>query len=454
MIDPFQTKRFPWQSFIRAMIFQAGAVLVLFCFAGIVTHIYFRDLMLQAQGGLISPARLNQAFRNFDAFLILCASGILTVFGVSSTLLARRLIFPIGRMLLRAKSILNRKIESLKTESEEQAILMSAISDAILAVDLDGAPLFYNSRLALLLGHSTSKHQQKLEEIFHDQNILKGFHEALKDGKTTHIKAIPFDLPEGRRFFSTSISPLRKENDSIYGGVGIFHDVTELKSAEQIRIDFVANVSHELRTPLTAIKGYTDTLVQDSRQGKPTEVEFLEIIHRNTNRLMNLINDLLDLSSLESTDVLHKGSVPLEDLCLRVLKQMQGTFESKQQKVSISLNATSVVADPKRLEQVLVNLLDNANKYTPCGSQIQIRWDRVEKDVLLRVVDSGPGISPEYHSRLFERFYRVDKARSREQGGTGLGLAIVKHIMQRHAGSVWVESTPGNGATFVCQFPD
>ena len=345
-------------------------------------------------------------------------------------------------------------METLTIEKEEQAILMSAISDAILAVDLEGAPLFYNTRFALLVENQELRNQKRLWELFKDQEILGAFQDALQHGKASAIKAIPFDLPSDKRFFSVAISPLRKTEDTIYGAVGIFHDVTELKRAEQMRIDFVANVSHELRTPLTAIKGYVDTLHLDAQEGKSIAPEFLEIITRNTHRLMNLINDLLDLSSLESKDTLQKTEIPLDELTHRVVKQMSQGFESKSQEVVVEINTPTLIADPTRLEQVLVNLLDNANKYTPAGGKISLEWEKSDSDqVLLRVKDSGPGIPVEHHPRLFERFYRVDKARSREQGGTGLGLAIVKHIMQRHEGSVWIESSPGKGSTFICQFP-
>lgn len=267
------------------------------------------------------------------------------------------------------------------------------------------------------------------------------------------VKATPFLRDGSKRFFSISVAPLRRKSGQIYGAVGVFHDVTELKAAEQIRIDFVANVSHELRTPLTSIKGYTDTLLDDVRAGRPLMKEFLEVIEKNVERLMSLIGDLLDLSSLESTDVMVKTENSTQEVSARVLQQIQGRFLLKGQQVLPVFTAPVVHADSKRLEQVLVNLLDNANKYTPQGGKIFLDWVIDGNDVLLKVKDDGPGIPTEHQTRLFERFYRVDKARSREQGGTGLGLAIVKHIMQRHDGAAWVESKVGHGATFVCRFP-
>lgn len=433
---------------------------------------------------------LSRIIKIFDSFFFLLIFGLVTIFLAGRTILSHKVILPLERILFKTKSILNQdshneridlesslellidairkdletKIESLTTEREEQATLMSAISDAILAVDTEGAPLFYNSRFLLLFGNQQPRIQGKIGEIFQDRQILAAFRTALQDGKPFSVNALPFDPPSGRRYFSVSVAPLRKRQgkDRVYGAVGIFHDVTDLKQAEQIRIDFVANVSHELRTPLTAIKGYTDTLMLDWEEGKPIAREFIEIIFRNANRLMNLIQDLLDLSSLESSqasadspDILQKYRLSVEEFSGRVTQQMRDVFQKKRQELWVDFLTPTVLADPRKLEQVLVNLLDNANKYTPPGGKIHVVWDKgKDGDTLLKVIDRGPGIPTEHHARLFERFYRVDKARSREQGGTGLGLAIVKHIMQRHDGSVWVESCPGNGATFVCRFPD
>jgi two-component system phosphate regulon sensor histidine kinase PhoR len=220
-----------------------------------------------------------------------------------------------------------------------------------------------------------------------------------------------------------------------------------------MRIDFVANVSHELRTPLTSIKGYAETIQSDLVSNRKIEKEFLEIILRNSNRLMNLMEDLLDLSSIESSHQIQKELISTEDLTTKIVSNLQKKIEEKKHKVVCVYNAKSVYADIQRTEQVLVNLLDNAIKYSLEKGTIEIIWDEEENFTVLKVKDSGSGIAFEHQTRLFERFYRVDKARSREQGGTGLGLAIVKHIMLRHNGSVSVESIPNQGATFICRFP-
>jgi two-component system phosphate regulon sensor histidine kinase PhoR len=491
------TFRFPWKIYSGVIVLQAITVLLSFLVAGLTARHFFTSHFLNhfEYCGPRCVSEFHVLLRKFDTALIISLITLSVILSLFGWFFAKKLILPIGRLLTKAKSVLNpqtllspesdrlqleaidqepdpawsdleisieeirrdleKKIESLRNEREEQATLMGAISDAILAVDLDGAPLFYNSRTELLFGDKALSGQLRLWEIVRNPEILGAFRATLKQSKSMEIKAIPFDLPTGKRFFSAAVAPLRDAREKIYGAVGIFHDVTDLKLAEQIRIDFVANVSHELRTPLTAIKGYADTLKLDIQAGKPASLDFIEVINRNADRLMNLIQDLLDLSSIESTDSLIKSEIPIRDLSDRVIKQMAGAFERKNQTVEIHPLATTVYADSRRVEQILVNLLDNANKYSPAGGKIILTWEtQIHGEVLLKVKDTGPGIAIEHHSRLFERFYRVDKARSREQGGTGLGLAIVKHIMQGHKGSAWVESTPGNGTTFICRFPD
>jgi two-component system, OmpR family, phosphate regulon sensor histidine kinase PhoR len=415
------------------------------------------------------------------AFLLMAMAALLF-----SVYMARRLVFPLGRLLVKTKNIhlpdvvseddlkeqgfdewlelesniddmrrdLLAKTKRLSREKLELDTIMGAISDAILAVDPEGNPLFYNSRFELLFGKEGEKlESSKLWGIFRDPEILTAFRRALKEGRVESTRAIALQQTLPKRYFSLSASPLRRQDASVYGAVGIFHDVTELKAAEQMRIDFVANVSHELRTPLTVIKGYADTLIQDN-QGKLELLDFLNAIARNSDRLMLLMNDLLDLSSIESDSIIQRETLSTEEVTQRLLNQLKGAFDRKDQIVEVQVDSKDVFADPHRLEQVLVNLLGNANKYTPEKGKITVNWYRDGANTVLKVTDTGPGIPLEHHQRLFERFYRVDKARSRDQGGTGLGLAIVKHIVQRHEGSVWLESAPGKGTSFFCRFPD
>ncbi len=239
--------------------------------------------------------------------------------------------------------------------------------------------------------------------------------------------------------------------------------IDALKRTEKMRIEFVANVSHELRTPLTSIKGYAETLLQDLTEGRGADPEFVKIIVKNSNRLLDLIQDLLDLSMIESgVDELSVQELDTEEVSQHAVKHLERFALAKGTEVKIDCKAKVVYADPKRLDQVLTNLVNNAIKYCPAHSIITVKWNSEvsgskggnQKWTVLEVIDNGNGIPASHLDRLFERFYRIDKGRSRETGGTGLGLSIVKHILQRHNGTVSVESTVGVGTRFICRFPN
>lgn len=234
------------------------------------------------------------------------------------------------------------------------------------------------------------------------------------------------------------------------GVVAVFHDISDLKQLERVRRDFVANVSHELRTPVTVIRGYAETLA-----GGATDPEivarFATIIQAHAERLANLIGDLLTLSELEAKgSALSLTSLPLIELMAHCRQLLDPQAAGKEVAIDISkIPAFEVLADRQRLEQVLVNLLENAVKYSPPGGRVTVTAAAEGDLVKISVRDTGPGIPLHEQTRIFERFYRVDAGRSRDQGGTGLGLAIVKHIVQLHGGTVGVESVPGQGACFT-----
>ncbi|MFQ5737268.1 MAG: sensor histidine kinase [Thermodesulfobacteriota bacterium] len=257
------------------------------------------------------------------------------------------------------------------------------------------------------------------------------------------------EIGEGARFFNVRLVPLSDEAG--FSLLLFLRDTTEEKKVETIKKDFVANVSHELRTPLASIKGYSETLLDGAMEDESTTREFLRVIDRHATRMARLIDDLLILSRLESHQMpVVASALDLRDLVLCTAKG----FEKQANDKGISLctqipeGLPKVSGDRDRLEQVVVNLLDNAIKYTPSGGNVNVRAAVEGPDVVVEVTDTGIGIPPDDISRIFERFYRVDKARSRDLGGTGLGLAIVKHIMQIHNGSLNVRSDPGRGSSF------
>lgn len=383
--------------------------------------------------------------------------GLLVCVLIVIVVLAKRERLELRTLITQLSHDLNAKSEILGREKEELAAVTSAISEAVLAINKDGEPLFYNSRFAMLFDpdKKLSKEGARIWEIFRMPEIQDAFKSIFETRVSINLSALPvFAFSNKKHFFSISVSPLKSSNGDVYAALGIFHDVTELKTAEQIRIDFVANVSHELRTPLTSIKGYTDTLIEDFQEKREIDPSFLQVISRNSDRLMSLVKDLLDLSSLESTDVITKSRINVVELTDRVVEQMKSSFVAKNQSIKTEIpEDLAILVDAKRVEQVITNLLDNAGKYTPENGAIKITWEKSSSAAILKVSDNGPGIPEEHRSRLFERFYRIDKARSRDAGGTGLGLAIVKHIMQRHGGSVTIQSQVGQGTAFVCKFP-
>jgi len=235
----------------------------------------------------------------------------------------------------------------------------------------------------------------------------------------------------------------------------VFHDLTRLKQLERTREEFVANVSHELRTPLSLIKGYIETLLDGARNNPEVAERFLKIIERNTNRLDLLIQDLLTISALESGRMkLNLQPVDLRAIAEKVLGDLHAKADDKHVSLANDLPSLSVRADGNRLDQVFANLVDNAIKYGRPNGKVTVNGRKLDDDrVELFVQDDGPGIPSESLDRVFERFYRVDKARSRDQGGTGLGLSIVKHIIQAHGGEVWAKSEPGKGAAFYFTLP-
>jgi len=355
---------------------------------------------------------------------------------------------------------MKKRRDQIQREREETQAFMSAVQEGIVSVSPDLRVLYFNSQFATqFLDSSQMNSPLSLADIFRYPEIHDGFLRALKEGRTVKIQVkLETKLEKNVRYFSVSVNPLRKaKTHEVYGAMGIFHDITELKKAELVRIEFVGNASHELRTPLTSIKGYVDTLKADIKAGHFDQAgKFIDIISRNVERLRELVTDLLSLSALESNPEIKIEAVTPLQVTEQVIAELAPMVREKKQVIMVvgAQEIPSFHADLRKVEQVLRNLVSNAVKYIPPEKTIQIRWQKGEAgDVILRVIDNGPGIPEEHHDRLFERFYRIDKGRSRDAGGTGLGLAIVKHIMQSHGGSVQVKSELGKGSEFICIFP-
>ncbi len=278
--------------------------------------------------------------------------------------------------------------------------------------------------------------------------------ECVTSGERSHAAEIQLILGKSLKSFLVHGLPL----PAVEGVLLVFHDTTEIRHTEKMRRDFVANVSHELRTPLSAIKGYAETLMDGALEDKAVAADFISVIYKHAQRLSQLVEDLLDLSKLESPDFAPElKPVMLMPLIQRVAGLILDKASEKEIVLTVAPpeNASvAVMSDELGLEQVLTNLLDNAIKYTPVKGSVTVSYHRREDGyVQVDVSDTGIGIEAKHIPRLFERFYRVDKARSRDMGGTGLGLSIVKHILQLHGGKIWVESTPGVGSVFSFILP-
>lgn len=259
-----------------------------------------------------------------------------------------------------------------------------------------------------------------------------------------------------KKHFEVYGAPIISQGNEWKGIVLVFHDITELKKLEQIRKDFVANVSHELKTPITSIKGFAETLLDGALNDPKTLKSFLSIILNESERLQTLINDLLELSKIEQ----HNFRLTIENIDLvKIVSESIEILLDKANRKDIQIHIHSdeptlrMKGDPRRLKQIFINIIDNAITYTPNQGDIKIRLNDLQDKVRVTITDTGIGISKEEIPRIFERFYRVDRARSRESGGTGLGLAIVKHLMEAHHGYISVESEIGKGTSFHLTFP-
>lgn len=363
------------------------------------------------------------------------------------------------RALGRISRKLKKKKEQLQRERDETQAFMSSVQEGLLSINLDENVLYFNSQFAAnFLNQAQLKEGNlRLTQIFRAPEIYQSFRQVIDKKQTQRVNLkLVTQLDRLPRDFSISLTPLRKyKSQDVYGVLGVFHDISDIRKAEKIRIDFVGNASHELRTPLTSIKGYVETLKTDLKQGQAEHaLNFTEIISKNVDRLIDLVNDLLSLSTLESHAELKLEMIHPLQISELVINELSMMAKEKNQVIHVRGEVSAFEADARKVEQVLRNLITNAIKYIPQGKNVYVHWEETKNNqLLLRVMDDGPGIPEEHHSRLFERFYRIDRGRSRDQGGTGLGLAIVKHIMQNHGGSISVRNIPDKGAEFICIFP-
>ena len=343
--------------------------------------------------------------------------------------------------------------EVTESKSRLEAVFLSMF-EGVMVVDTDGFILLINEALKKFLKIEGDVLGKKPIEAIRNLEIQEIVDNSLRSDDGLISQEISTLLPE-QKVLLVHATPIKK-NKNTEGAVLVFHDVTNLRKLEQIRQDFVANVSHELRTPISSIKGYAETLIDGALKDKENAKDFLKIILSDSNRLANLIDDLLNLSKIESGKLLMETkSHKLRPIVEKVVSSLKGQIENKSitLKIDISKDTPNILVDETRIKQVLLNLIDNAIKYNSPNGKITISAQEVNNFIKVDITDTGIGIPNKDLQRLFERFYRVDKARSRELGGTGLGLSIVKHIVQAHNGDVSVQSVEGQGSTFSFTIP-
>src|SRR5699024_1554614 len=373
-----------------------------------------------------------------------------------------RIHYPLNGSIGKLSSQINalaRNLSELSIHEQMQAEQLSTVVDntesGLVLIDEKGyihlvnrkfismfriGPKDYVGHLYYEAMHHDEIHKTVQETFLYERNVKRAF---------THINGID------RNYIEIVGAPIFDEKGMLKGAVLVFYDITEFKKLELMRKDFVANVSHELRTPITSIAGFAEALVEDSIDDEETRKKFLKIIYEEGKRLQLLIEDLLILSRLEQDEFqLHVSNVNISEVLEDVVPLIKQQAEQNEINFHVSIDKNpSIVADSQKLKQILINLLANAVSYTPTNGTVQLRIDEAKDQLRIRVSDTGIGIDKEDIPRIFERFYRVDKARSRDTGGTGLGLAITKHIVEVHKGTIKVESELNKGTTFTVLLP-
>ena len=362
----------------------------------------------------------------------------------------------LAEVMNRMASQLENRMKTVLQQRNELEAVLSSMLEGVIALDSNERIISMNSAAGMMFDtHPERVAGRNLQEVIRNLALQRFATSALKS--TVSIEDDFVLYREEERILNIHSSPLYDAGNRQIGILLVINDVTRLRHLENVRRDFVANVSHEIKTPLTAIKGFVETLQQGTGQSRQEQDRFLGIIVKHVNRLNAILEDLLVLSRMEQEDG-HTGIRLAEGRIKDVIQTAVQICQPKATAKSIGIeidvpDPITVNLDATLLEQALVNLIDNAIKYSETGSRIFISASGEPKELNIKIADRGTGIPQKHLPRLFERFYRVDKARSRKLGGTGLGLAIVKHIVQAHGGHISVNSTLGQGSTFVIHLP-
>jgi two-component system phosphate regulon sensor histidine kinase PhoR len=348
---------------------------------------------------------------------------------------------------------LDRTIRTLTEERNLSSAILGSMVEGVAVVNASERLLFANTGFAEILGLDVPPHSgSALVEVVRQTELIEAVRAVLKGEPRVETEIVTGTLRQ--HFFAVTVASVRAADTS--GSVIVLHDITELRKLERVRRDFVANVSHEFKTPLTAIQGFAETLLGGAIDDPQNRLRFLEIILEHSRRLARLTDDLLKLSKMDADRLeLEIRRLSVSQFVESCIETTQRPAAEKDLRISVNLQQPlpDIAADRRRLAEVLQNLLDNAMQYTPAGGQIMVSASANGVEVTFTVSDTGIGIPQAEQSRIFERFYRVDVARSREVGGTGLGLSISKHLVEAHGGRIWVESEVGQGSEFHFTVP-
>ena len=350
-------------------------------------------------------------------------------------------------------NILARTLQDFMNEQKLQRnrleTILQNIPSATMLVNNYGEVLIANETYLKQFNRGNPIARDHYDNVVESTDVKRMIKEAIATEKPVS-EALEMKVNVHKKFFDVSVVPvLSKKRKRIEGIVIVLHDITQLKTLEQMRKDFVANVSHELKTPITSIKGFAETLLDGAKEEPETLEMFLNIILKESNRIQVLVSELLELSKIEQANHFKMSKVNLPQKVFNSVEVVHPLAEKKNIKFNLQLEKDLyVLAEPSKLKQVMINLLSNAVNYSPENAQITVKTFLLDGECIVEIIDEGIGIAPEETERIFERFYRVDKARSRDSGGTGLGLAIVKHIIEVFNGEIEVESELGKGSTF------
>lgn len=329
--------------------------------------------------------------------------------------------------------------------------ILDSISEGVVVVSEDLRVFAVNKAAFSAFSRRNEKLEgRRVSEVVRDLKLHEAFESAFKKEKTSVVR---IEVDQGQRVYEARVSPL--EMDDAKRAVGVFYDITQVEHLEKVRQVFLSNISHELRTPLTSILAFVETLEDGAVDDELNNRRFLSVIRKNAERMRHLIDDISELSSIEAGNVkIDPKPIKLGDLVREVFASLSAKAEEREIALQNEVESgVRVYADVLRLEQMLTNLVDNAIKFNTRGGIVAVNCFDLGATQAIEVSDTGEGIMREHLQRIFERFYRVDRARSREIGGTGLGLAIVKHLARLHSGEVTVKSVLGEGTTFRIELP-